>query len=95
MLVYVFWETPDWGTELRERQRFLLDILRLAKNQQIHIAFPTQTLHLLTPNDPTEEAATQPTPPSVEELSEQFKQSAKDIVLQSINTGDKPPPVKF
>lgn len=95
VLVYVFWETPDWGTELRERQRFLLDILRLAKNQQINIAFPTQTLHLLTPNDLTEEAAAQPTPPSVEELSEQFKQSAKDIVLQSINTGDKPPPVKF
>ncbi|MGB0238058.1 MAG: mechanosensitive ion channel family protein [Cycloclasticus sp.] len=95
VLVYVFWETPDWGTELRERQRFLLDILRLAQAQQIDMAFPTQTLHLLTPSDPTEEAGAQPTPPSIEELSEQFKQSAKNIVSQSMNTGNKPPPVKF
>ena len=25
ILVYVFWETPEWSTELRERHRFLLD----------------------------------------------------------------------
>ena len=30
ILVYVFWKTPDWPTELRERNRFMLDIIRLA-----------------------------------------------------------------
>ncbi len=46
VLVYVFWETPDWTTELQERHRFLLDSLRLAHRVGVSFAFPTQTLHL-------------------------------------------------
>ncbi|WP_456373750.1 mechanosensitive ion channel family protein, partial [Thiolapillus sp.] len=46
VLVYVFWETPDWTAELRERQRFLLDALRLAEALEVEFAFPTQTIHL-------------------------------------------------
>ncbi|NQY51410.1 MAG: mechanosensitive ion channel [Piscirickettsiaceae bacterium] len=46
ILIYVFWETPDWNMELRERHRFLLDILRLAKQLGVEFAYPTQTLHL-------------------------------------------------
>lgn len=46
VLVYVFWETPDWGTELRERHRFLLDCLRVARELKVEYAFPTQTLYL-------------------------------------------------
>ncbi|SHJ52397.1 mechanosensitive ion channel family protein [Cycloclasticus pugetii] len=98
VLVYVFWETPDWSTELRERQRFLLDILRLAKAQHVDIAFPTQTLHLLTPNDVADnskESKAVPSDSSINTLSEQFKRSAKDIVSQSIDPDNKPPPVKF
>ncbi len=45
VLVYVFWETPDWSIELRERHRFLMDILRIAEHLQIDFAFPTQTIH--------------------------------------------------
>lgn len=33
ILVSVLWETPDWGTKLRQRHRFLLDRLRLATRQ--------------------------------------------------------------
>ncbi|MEO1897771.1 MAG: mechanosensitive ion channel family protein [Cycloclasticus sp.] len=97
VLVYVFWETPDWSTELRERQRFLLDILRLAKAQQIDMAFPTQTLHLLTTeNDPAmHDASSTGENSSVEALSKQFKDSAKDIVMQSTGVDKKPPPVSF
>ncbi|HIG79724.1 MAG TPA: mechanosensitive ion channel family protein [Cycloclasticus sp.] len=94
VLVYVFWETPDWSTELRERQRFLLDILRLAKAQQIDMAFPTQTLHLLTPDSTTSTANATETS-SLETLSQQFKDSAKDIVMQSTGIDKKPPPVSF
>lgn len=94
VLVYVFWETPDWSTELRERQRFLLDILRLAKAQQIDMAFPTQTLHLLTPADSNPASNTAETP-SLDSLSQQFKDSAKDIVTQSTGINKKPPPVSF
>ncbi len=46
VLLYVFHEVPDWQTELRERQRLLLDIMRLAERMGIEFAFPTQTLYL-------------------------------------------------
>ena len=46
ILVYVFWQTPDWSTELRERHRFLLDCLRLAKRLGVEYAYPTQTLYV-------------------------------------------------
>ena len=94
VLVYVFWETPDWSTELRERQRFLLDILRLAKAQQINIAFPTQTLHLLTPND-AQSPADDTNSATIDSLSEQSRSAAQSIVSQSTGLDDIPPPVKF
>lgn len=46
VLLYVFIEAPDWSTELRERERLFLDVLRLADQLGVEIAFPTQTLHL-------------------------------------------------
>ena len=44
ILVYIFFEVPDWGTELRERHHFLLDVIRLARKLGIDFAFPTMTL---------------------------------------------------
>lgn len=46
VLVYVFFEVPDWSTELQQRHNFLLEILRLAKEVGVEFAFPTQTLHI-------------------------------------------------
>lgn len=46
ILLYVFWETPDWSTELRERERMALDIIRLADQLGVEFAFPTQTIHM-------------------------------------------------
>ena len=46
ILVYVFWNTPDWSTELRERHRFMLDLMRLAKELGVSFAYPTQTVYL-------------------------------------------------
>lgn len=46
VIVVVFFEAPDWVTELRERHRLLADILRLADEVGVAFAFPTQTLHL-------------------------------------------------
>ena len=46
VLVYVFFEVPDWSTELQQRHNFLLEILRLAKEVGVEFAFPTQTLHV-------------------------------------------------
>jgi MscS family membrane protein len=46
ILIYVFWQVPDWSTELRERHRFMLDLMRLAKSLGVSFAYPTQTLYL-------------------------------------------------
>lgn len=46
VLVYVFFEVPDWSTELQQRHNFLLEVLKLAKGVGVEFAFPTQTLHM-------------------------------------------------
>lgn len=46
VLLYVFFEVPDWNTELRERERLFIDIVRLADKLGVQFAFPTQTVHL-------------------------------------------------
>ncbi|MFH1419536.1 MAG: mechanosensitive ion channel family protein [Planctomycetota bacterium] len=55
ILLYCFHETPDWVTELRERHRLFLDVIRLARKLDVAFAFPTQTIHLAKDDaDPTE-----------------------------------------
>jgi MscS family membrane protein len=46
ILLYTFFRTPDWTTELRERHRLLVDIVKLAHRLGVEFAFPTRTLHL-------------------------------------------------
>lgn len=92
ILVYVFWETPEWSTELRERHRFLLDILRLANEVGVEFAYPTQTLYM--------KQAGEAQPMSAETMSqqqafEQGRHNAKAIVEQHTGLNVKPPPVTF
>ncbi len=44
VLLYAFFEVPDWSTELRERHKLFIDILRLAERLGVEFAFPTQTI---------------------------------------------------
>jgi MscS family membrane protein len=94
ILVYVFWATPDWSTELRERHRFLLDILRLARQLEVEFAFPTQTLYLKR-GDVAQPAA-EPFKPGMshEEALTRGQQEAESIVSQTLS-GDIPGPVEF
>lgn len=46
VLVYVFFDVPDWSTELQQRHNFHLEVLRLSKEVGVEFAFPTQTLHV-------------------------------------------------
>jgi len=46
IMLYMFFEVPDWNTELRERERLFLDIVRLADQLGVSFAFPTQTVHV-------------------------------------------------
>ena len=44
IMVYIFFQAPDWQTELRERHRLFVDIVRLARKMGVEFAFPTQTV---------------------------------------------------
>jgi MscS family membrane protein len=89
ILVYVFWETPDWSTELRERHRFLLDCLRLAQRLGVEYAYPTQTLYLKREGEAAVEAD------AVDAARERGAAVAKEIVANSTGIGERPPPVSF
>lgn len=44
ILIYVFFSTPDWGSELRERHHFLMSVMRLAEKMGVEFAFPSRTV---------------------------------------------------
>lgn len=100
VLVYVFWETPDWSTELRERHRFLMDCLRLAKRLGVEYAYPTQTLYLrhddrVTP--PETETASEVFQPSMaaQEALTMGRREARGIVKATTGLDAAPQPVSF
>ena len=53
VMVYVFFDVPDWATELRERHRLLIDALALARELGIELAFPTHRVLLEQTEAPT------------------------------------------
>ncbi len=98
ILLYVFHETPDWATELRERHRLLLDITRLAKRLGVEFAFPTQTLHLSSMPQPVHHT-TDPVPPrtSPERIDDAvlFGRREADALLREHWSESVQPPVHF
>ncbi|MCH9699119.1 MAG: mechanosensitive ion channel family protein [Gammaproteobacteria bacterium] len=44
ILIYIFFSTPDWGAELRERHNFLMNVMRLAEKMGVEFAFPSRTV---------------------------------------------------
>lgn len=79
VMLYIFFEVPDWTAELRCRQEIMLEVNKLAEHLGARFAFPTQTLMIeqtpgqlsLTPNyKQTEEEMNQ-------ELDSYFKSQNK------------------
>lgn len=108
VLVYIFHDTPDWATELRERQRFMLDVIRLAERVGVEFAFPTQTLHIAgeaaqAPGSPGARPVSRgpraaPAPDTLAELRARVsgRRSARDLLANaSWADGAAPPPVSF
>jgi len=90
ILVYLFITAPDWGTELRERQRMLMDVLRLSRELGVEFAFPTRTIHMLQGDAPTHEGA----PTDLRGAWRSGQSAAREIV--DTYTGDRiPPPVQI
>jgi MscS family membrane protein len=94
ILLYIFWETPDWATELRERHRLAVDILRLTQHVGVEIAFPTQTLYLKRGGETTPEAFDEAWTGTVVRGEEQVRKDVRDMVDASLG-GKVPPPVRF
>jgi MscS family membrane protein len=59
ILLYMFFDVVDWSTELRERERLFVDIVRLADRLGVQFAFPTQTVHLYREEHTAHETAYQ------------------------------------
>jgi len=89
ILLYVFWETPEWNTELRERHRFLADILRLAKALNVEFAYPTQTLYMKQDDVPVDEQLSQ------QDAMALGQREAVSIVESTTGLGVRPDPVVF
>ena len=91
VLLYCFVETPDWGTELREKERLYLDIIRLANGLGVEFAFPTQTLFVRP--DTTEDNG-RPGPRLPAQPAAFGRSEATRIVRETLGpTGTIPPPV--
>ncbi len=94
IMVYVFFATPDWATELRERHRLGIDIIRLATDLGVEFAFPTQTLYL------RREEWTEPQHAGADyaEASSNAVAAAKKAAVKLVEEGvgdEIPPPVHF
>ena len=92
ILLYVFFETPEWATELRERHRLAVDMLRLAKDLEVEYAFPTQTLYLRQENWQAPETAGDGYPGKSALLQEQVRVHVQQMVDSELK-GKIPPPV--
>jgi MscS family membrane protein len=96
VLLYMFHETPDWATELRERHRFMLDVIRLAARLHVEFAFPTQTLHVYSEQHglPVET----PPPPgqgAESDAEEQGRQAVRELTAEAPWRAGRPEPVRF
>lgn len=66
VMLYFFFKCDTWSQELRARHEIYLDVLRLAKELDVHFAFPTQTLHVASMAEPM--SRTPPPHPSLDQL---------------------------
>ncbi|MGB0721633.1 MAG: mechanosensitive ion channel family protein [Gammaproteobacteria bacterium] len=52
IMVYIFFQCPDWSAELQARHAFLLDVMKLADKLGVEFAFPTRTLYMRQEDTP-------------------------------------------
>ena len=92
----IFHEVPDWSTELRERERMFLDIVRLADQLGVQFAFPTQTIHLY--QEQHGQPHTPAAAPGVNTEGEAARRGVRTVQQMIANQPwqqDKPGPVTF
>jgi MscS family membrane protein len=96
ILVYVFHETPDWSTELRERERLMLDMMRLADKLEVAFAFPTQTLHVFNEEQVGQHTpADTPTSLTDKRAMVDGIRTVHDLISNQTWQSEKPGPVEY
>ncbi len=96
VLLYIFFEAPEWSTELRERHRLMLDILRLADRLGVNFAFPTQTLHMFSEEQDTEHTpAGAPDEHARRRAFLEARRAVRDLTERAEWRKFKPEPYKF
>jgi MscS family membrane protein len=91
VLLYCFIECPDWAVELRERQRLLIDILKLAQELGVSFAFPTRTVHLCQDETPPEESP----PLGLDDPLLAGRRLAARVAGGPLAPADRPGPVEY
>lgn len=94
IMLYMFFKAPDWATELRERHRLGVDILRLAADLGVEFAFPTQTVYLRNEEWEAPPAAGEGYPETSRRLVEGARRRARELLENTMREG-VPPPVAF
>jgi MscS family membrane protein len=83
ILLYTFFEAPNWTAELKGRHEVMYAIISLAHKLGVRFAFPTQTLHI---EEFPGQISTTPSPPAGDGDA-QLKESLKDISKYFKTTG--------
>jgi len=94
VMVYAYVQTPNWGTELRERERLLQDGLRLARKLGVSMAYPNWDA------DPAAAAtaaqAAPKMPQHMEEARELGRKLGAELAAESFSKDGKvPAPVTY
>lgn len=71
ILLHTFFETSDYGVELRSRHQLMYAIMLLAERLGVQFAFPTQTLHIESFPGKNNFAPTRPNPAGAEKALEE------------------------
>jgi len=96
VLLYMFFECPDWAVELREKHRLGLDIIRLADRLGVDFAFPTQTLELKQLDPDAVHTPAEPPKASVEtEAKSMGVSAARELTREQPWKSELPGPVTF
>ena len=91
ILLYTFFEAPNWTAELKGRHELMYAIILLAEDLGVRFAFPTQTLHIEelaghgsnTPKAKTPAAAQKSLGSSMDRINAYFKEVVEQDKKQS------------
>lgn len=84
IMVYIFFEVPNWSAELQGKHEFLSAAMRLAEDLGVEYAFPTQTLHVASTPDGAVPPLPGPEAPASPTDAEASRATGRELVAKLI-----------